>query len=47
MTTHVPDERYTAPVDPMEPAPAETDNSARPADGPQDVSQEPLLEEES
>lgn len=44
--TNPTDERYTAPVDPMEPAPAETDNSARPADGPQDVSQEPMLVEE-
>lgn len=41
----MPDERYTAPVDPLEPAPQETDNSTRPEDGPQDVSQDPNLVE--
>lgn len=34
------------PVDPMEPAPTESDNSTRPQDGEQDVDQEPNYVEE-
>lgn len=36
----------TTPVDPLEPAPAETDNTTRPEDGPQDVDQDPHFVEE-
>lgn len=34
------------PVDPMEPAPTESDNTTRPEDGEQNVTQEPCLVEE-
>lgn len=34
------------PVDPLEPAPAESDNRTRPEDGEQNVTQEPNLVEE-